>query len=62
MVKSRVYRPEGLLVYSKAIDRELARLISEKNVVKAGAGLYYRPGSRGLDYRRLVPMRSCERT
>jgi hypothetical protein len=43
MVEGRVYRREQLVVYSKAVDRDLAWLVSEKKVVKAAAGLYYRP-------------------
>lgn len=43
MVEGRVYRREQLVVYSRAVDRELARLVSEKKIVKAAAGLYYRP-------------------
>jgi hypothetical protein len=43
MVEGRVYRREELLVHSKAFDRNIAQLVNDKKVVKAGPGLYYRP-------------------
>ena len=43
MVEGRVYRREELVDHSKAVDRDLARLVIENRVVKAAAGLYYRP-------------------
>ena len=43
MVEGRVYRREELVVHSRAVDRELHGLVKSSRVVKAAAGLYYRP-------------------
>ena len=39
----RVYRRDMLLSYSKAVDRDLLRLLKKSEIEKVGAGLYYKP-------------------
>ena len=43
MMKGRVYRRNELAAWTKAVDRDLKTLTETGEVVKAGAGLYYRP-------------------
>ncbi len=43
MKEGRVYRREELLNFSKALDRDLDKLVSESFLRKPHAGLYYRP-------------------
>jgi len=38
-----IYRREALLLFSKAIDRDLAALVDSGTVVKIAAGIYYKP-------------------
>jgi hypothetical protein len=43
MKLGKVYRRQELELYSKSVSRDLEKLVDSKEVVRAGAGLYYRP-------------------
>ncbi len=43
MEAGRVYRREELSPFSKAVDRDLQKLVSSKRVEKVGPGLYHKP-------------------
>jgi hypothetical protein len=43
MRRGRVYRRDQLTAFSSAVDRDLKELVEAGDVIKAGAGLYYRP-------------------